>query len=419
MVLELINDKLIVKNVLNDKKENLRRDKLDKRKIIFVTHRYPPALGGMQKQSYELINRIGKELPSEKIVWHNSLTITFFLLWGIKKNLKKIAKLNEIGLIHLNDGLLVLALNSIKKVTSAPILCTLHGLDVVFPSKFYQKFIIQNISNLSGIISVSEATKLECIQRGIPGDKIDVIANGVDKDMAPEKKDPFFINKLEKKLKISLEGKKILLSVGRPVKRKGVSWFMENVVPRLNDEIIYITVGASLKKGSVVHLLLKVLPKRVQELIALMFGVGLDEPCQLKLLRRKELKNKVFIVGKVSYEDLIQFYKHAHLFIMPNIPVEGDMEGFGITALEAAVNGAVVLASDLEGIRDPIKNGKNGFLLQPKNADAWIEKINSLLVNSKGLNETAEKFKEYSLQNFGWDKMTNEYRKLFCSFLSL
>jgi len=394
------------------------RYRLNKRKIIFVTHRYPPSVGGMQKQSFELIEGISRELPSEKIVWHNSLTVAFFLLWGIKRRLKKIVEQNDIALVHLNDGLLVLALDSIKKVTSAPVLCTLHGLDVVFPSKFYQKRFVQNASGLNRIISVSEATKSECIQRGIPGDKINVIPNGVDKDKVPERKKPFFINKLEMILKISLEGKIILLSVGRPVRRKGISWFMKNVMPRLKENIIYITVGASLKKDRFVRFLLKALPKRVRELIALMFGIGLDEPHQLKLSHCEKLKNRVFVLGKVNYEDLIQLYKHAHLFIMPNIPVEGDMEGFGITALEAAVNGAVVLASDLEGIRDPIKNGINGFLLEPENADAWIEKIESLLSNRQRLVKIAEDFKLYSLKNFGWDRMTAEYKKLFSFYLA-
>ncbi|MBN2244851.1 MAG: glycosyltransferase family 4 protein [Candidatus Aminicenantes bacterium] len=390
---------------------------MNKRIIVFVTHRYPPAVGGMQKQSFELIKGISRELPSEMIVWHNSVMVAFFLLWSIKRKLKKIVKQNDIALVHLNDGLLVLALDSIRKVTSAPVFCTMHGLDVVFPSKFYQKRLIQNASDLNMIISVSEATKSECVQRGIPGDKVKVIHNGVDKEKVLEKKDPFFIDKLEMILNASLKEKIILLSVGRPVKRKGISWFIENVMPRLNENIIFITVGASLKKERLVRFMLKALPKRMRELIALMFGIGLDEPRQLKLTRCEKLKNRVFLLGKVNYEDLIQLYKHAYLFIMPNIPVEGDMEGFGITALEASVNGAVVLASDLEGIRDPIKNGINGFLLEPKNADAWIEKIESLLSDRQELVEMAESFKQYSLQKFGWDRMTAEYKKLFSSYI--
>jgi glycosyltransferase involved in cell wall biosynthesis len=48
---------------------------------------------------------------------------------------------------------------------------------------------------------------------------------------------------------------------------------------------------------------------------------------------------------------------------MPNIPVSGDMEGFGLTALEASASGSLVVASDLEGISDAIRDGKNGFLI--------------------------------------------------------
>jgi phosphatidyl-myo-inositol dimannoside synthase len=54
-------------------------------------------------------------------------------------------------------------------------------------------------------------------------------------------------------------------------------------------------------------------------------------------------------------------YAAADLFVMPNIPVEGDMEGFGIVLLEANRAGVPAVASDLEGIRDVIEPGENGY----------------------------------------------------------
>jgi glycosyltransferase involved in cell wall biosynthesis len=51
------------------------------------------------------------------------------------------------------------------------------------------------------------------------------------------------------------------------------------------------------------------------------------------------------------------------------------MEGFGLAALEAAVMGKTVLVSDLEGMKDAIIDGKNGYRIETGNARVWADTI--------------------------------------------
>jgi phosphatidylinositol alpha-1,6-mannosyltransferase len=98
---------------------------------------------------------------------------------------------------------------------------------------------------------------------------------------------------------------------------------------------------------------------------------------------------------------------------MPNIPVPGDMEGFGLTALEASVNRTVVVASCLEGITDAIVDGENGILLEPLKKDLWVAKIEELLDPNTSLKELANEFQSYTVAHYSWDRMVKRYMDLF------
>ena len=64
--------------------------------------------------------------------------------------------------------------------------------------------------------------------------------------------------------------------------------------------------------------------------------------------------------------------------------VPGDMEGFGLVTIEAAVRGTPVLASGIEGIRDAVIDGETGTLLPPQDADRWIEATSAAIADGDG-----------------------------------
>ena len=95
-------------------------------------------------------------------------------------------------------------------------------------------------------------------------------------------------------------------------------------------------------------------------------------------------------------------YNSADLFIMPNISVHGNMEGFGIVAIEAGSCGLPVITSGIEGIKDAVINSKNGWIVGEKNIDGFVKKIKSKKLNSK-------KIKKFVRDNFDWKKITRRY----------
>jgi len=381
--------------------------------VLFITHKYPPSVGGMEKQSYELINGVSKHHKVHTLIWDNKSSKLGFLL-SIPFRVKKILKENPgISLIHLNDGLIAAFSLKLKKITKVPIAVTIHGLDIVFPSKMFQRLVVKRFKEFDAIIAVSRATAEECLARGFDPQRVYYVLNGVDTDMAHIYKKVGFRLKLEKMIGISLSDKKILVSVGRSVRRKGFSWFLNKVLPKLDKDIVYLIIGPTHPNIERVRFLLNLIPDGLAHKISLMFGLGLDEIEIKKALEKPEINSRAFYLGKLPFIDMVQTLKHADLFMMPNIKVSGDAEGFGLVALEAAVCGLPVLASAIEGITCAVVDGENGFLIPPEREDVWVKKITGLLSDSETLKEFGEMAKHYSMSNYAWGKMVDGYITVF------
>ena len=381
--------------------------------ILFITHKYPPIIGGMEKQSYELISRMDKKHQVHILAYEGKGSkLKWFL--SLKRRIKSILRKNPtIDLIHLNDGLMAAACSWLKKYTSIPIVATYHGLDITFPSDIFQKRIIPKLYKLDGAICVSHATAAACRQKGFTQEKIHVVLNGVDHDLADIPIDPEFAPKVERRLNLNLKEKKVIVTMGRAVKRKGFSWFLQNVVPNLNEDVIFLMIGPLNTQLGLWEKIVNGLPGSLRSKLQLMFGMATDVKAITSAIEDERLKGKVFHMGKVSFQDLMQYLSLADVFVMPNIKVEGDAEGFGLVALEASLRGLPVVAAGIEGITDAVREGKNGILLPSGDADKWVKTLNGLLRNDKKLAQMSTSALQSTLADYGWDKMVNGYEKVF------
>jgi phosphatidylinositol alpha-1,6-mannosyltransferase len=385
--------------------------------ILFVTHKYPPTIGGMEKQSFELTSRMAKK---HKVHIHAYRGVGSKVGWflSLKKQIKLILKNNpQIQLIHLNDGLMAAACLWLKKYTSIPVVVTYHGLDITFPSSLFQNKIVKRLHRLDGAICVSGATSIACIDRGFAAEKVYTVLNGVDHELAEIPIDSDFRSAVENKLGIDLHAKKIIITMGRAVKRKGFSWFLRNVVPDLDDNILFFMVGPINTKPGMMERVVNLLPDPIRNKWQLLFGMATDVEAITLALKDPKMTGKVFHLGKVSFKDLMQYLSLADVFVMPNIKVEGDAEGFGLVALEASLRGAPVVASGIEGITDAVRNDKNGLLLPSGDSKVWLDTLNELLKDDTRLASMSASAIQSTLADYGWDKMVKEYEEVFKKIL--
>lgn len=381
--------------------------------ILFVTHKYPPSIGGMEKQSYELTQRMKQHAVVHLLCSEGSESkVRFF--WLLKKRIReKLRQHPGISILHFNDGLAAAFCSGIDDFPGRIRTATLHGLDVVFPNGFFQRRILPRFNHFQSLIAVSHATAQAGIQRGLRPDKITVIPNGVDHDLAFYTPDAAARRHFQARYGHLFQGKPTLVAMGRPVLRKGFSWFLQSVFPELPKDYQLLLIGPFRKKRPFSALLFGLLPAAVRKQVALLFGLPSDEDNLRHLLRLPAHEGRVWHLGKLPFTDILQIMSEAHAFVMPNIPVAGDMEGFGLVCLEANLRGLPVFAANIEGIAEAIQDHKNGWLLPAQDATVWVDALRLLKEDPASVRQFGQQARAYTLENFGWEKMTAAYHAHF------
>jgi glycosyltransferase involved in cell wall biosynthesis len=362
----------------------------------------------MEQQSYELIKgmkskanvHVIKPDPNKSIVW-----FYIFLIWKINAYLKNHP---EIEIIHANDGIIALLCSFINNKSRYQMTCTLHGLDVTWPNAIYQKHLLKRLFTFDKIITVSEATKKECIKRGFPPKILVAIPNGVDHKISLIDIDHHFVENLIEELHLD-EDKKIIVSIGRPVIRKGFSWFINNVLSKLDPDTIYLMVGDLKKKDTWFDWLLRLLPAKWSHQLSLSIGYADDCKSIRNALNEKQFKNRVFHLGKLPFQQMLSVLSIADIMVMPNLSRHGDFEGFGLVSLEANLRSKFVLASKIEGIQDAIHDGQNGLLIESANASSWIKTLQRLFEHPNILDAKGRYAEDFVKDTFSWSTMTNQY----------
>lgn len=92
----------------------------------------------------------------------------------------------------------------------------------------------------------------------------------------------------------------------------------------------------------------------------------------------KKYKIKYLFLGYLDSNNLSAFYKAADVLVLPSI---NRTEAFGMVQAEAMLSGTPVIATDLPGVRMPIKLTKMGIIVEAKKVDQLSQALNNILEN--------------------------------------
>jgi phosphatidylinositol alpha-1,6-mannosyltransferase len=354
-----------------------------KSRILFISRNYPPKVGGLETYSYNLIKEFQAHGSTYKITLSRPIKhVLWFFPYSFFKAFYLIRKYS-IQSVHLCDGLLAPLGVLLKDLTGVKVTVTIHGLDITYKNQFYQSLIPWCIARLDRVVCVSHSTRDECVRRIIPCPNCTVIPNGIRPDqLYLQQSKNELRRKLENLIGLSLDNKKVLFTIGHLVKRKGVAWFVENVMPRLEDSCLYVVAGEGPEQ------------RTIQEIVD-----------------RFNLQGRVLLFGEVSDEDRKFIYNASDIFIMPNITVPDDVEGFGIVAIEAGSCGLPVVASNIQGIRDAVINGNTGYLVEEGDVDGFVGRITDM-------NLDKDQIREIVNSTFDWAKIYKRYHDVFVKLRS-
>jgi glycosyltransferase involved in cell wall biosynthesis len=158
--------------------------------------------------------------------------------------------------------------------------------------------------------------------------------------------------------------------------------------------------GRLKKYKSVDHLLLA-LPRvlaQVPDLRLMIVGEGDDRPRLEQVARDQGVGAAVTFTGFVTEEEKVALLQKMWFKVTTS-----SKEGWGLTVLEANACGTTVLASNVQGLRDAVKDGETGLLYAYGNIDELAEKI-LLLVRDENLRVCLVRNALAWAASFSWDK---------------
>ena len=346
-------------------------------RILFLSRAYPPVVGGIENMNYELSVWLPKIAQVTTIAnTRGKKALPFFLPWVTLQSLWLAPKHD---VIVLGDGVLGMTGYIIKKIfPKKSVVCIVHGLDITFTSSIYQSLWVKRfLPALNALIAVGNETIRVGVRHGIPENRFVFIPNGVDTGKFLHEHSR---NELAQFLGENIDGKHILVTAGRLAKRKGVAWFIRNVLPLLHDNILYLVSGD-----------------------------GADKENILTAIQESGMTHRVRMLGFMDAAARELLLNTCDIFIQPNIRVAGDMEGFGISVIEAISCELPVIASRLEGLQDAIADQESGILVEPENPEAFKNAIEKLLYNDSERIAFGKQARHYVVQHFDWSVISKKY----------
>ena len=364
-------------------------------KSLLVTLDYPPQVGGVAVYYEHLVKEFtngdvlvltvdkinGQKIPEQDGIIRRRLLFKSKLFWPkwlpLLWQIWKITRQNKIKLIQVGQilpiGTAVLILNKFFKI---PYMVYCHGMDVMTAAQCPRKkwLALKILKNAEFIVANSEFTKEKILEYGVRPQDVAVVYPCPNMRLF-RKVTPQEIDAL--KNKYNLRGKKIILTAGRLVERKG------------HD----VVLGA-------LHKLKESVPEAHYAII----GEGPMEGVIKQMIKTLELEDSVTLIGDVSDYDLAAWYESCDVFIMISRQLKNeDAEGFGIVYLEANMFGKPVIAGKSGGVAEAVLDNETGILVEPTDQHEIISAIEKLLKNPEEAKRLGENGRWRVEEEFQWN----------------
>lgn len=183
-----------------------------------------------------------------------------------------------------------------------------------------------------------------------------------------------------------------------------------------SDERVVLFVGKLVPKKGVEVLLDAVasLRRRAVSVRAVLVGGGpLEAPLRARV-RELGIGEAVEMLGWRPNEELPGFYAAADVVCVPSVEDErGETEGMPVVVQEALAAGSLLVASEIAGIPDVVRDGRNGFLVPPGDPEALAEVLGRALgLAGERRRAVCARARDTALDHT-WDRVAERYLEAF------
>jgi glycosyltransferase involved in cell wall biosynthesis len=251
---------------------------------------------------------------------------------------------------------------------------------------FLDSYLIRQVAK---VVALNDLAKESFITIGrVNPNKVVVVYNGVDTE--------FFkptIGVEETRKKYDLEGKFTVLFVGQLSKIKGVEYLIKAADVIINElgykDTLFLLVGP------------------------LTFGT-LEKPINMEemlgYIRQHQLESNIIFTGALPLEEVRRLYVASDIFVLPSL-AEGDP----LVVVEAMASGKPIIGTKVGGILHKVKDGWNGFLIDPADERQLADKIKYLMDHPEERKRMGTNSRKYAEEEFNWRKVAERLSLVYQS----
>ncbi len=236
------------------------------------------------------------------------------------------------------------------------------------------------------VTTICEGLKKDIVARGIDESRVTVIPNAVDAATFRFGTEP----DLELKTRLGLGGSTVLGFIGSFYAYEGLD------------------------------LLIDVMPKLVQEIPSLRILLVGGGPQEKALKSRAEMlgvSDKIIFAGRVSHHAVLQYYSIVDVFVYPRRPMRLTELVTPLKPLEAMALGRIVLASDVGGHRELVRDRETGFLFRAGDLDALLGAIRHVLATRDGWAKIHGSARHFVDTERTWQRSVQRYDSIYGNLL--
>jgi phosphatidylinositol alpha-1,6-mannosyltransferase len=374
-----------------------------KRKILLVTNDLGPRAGGIesfvlgllegvepnsvviltskQKNSepfdQELLEKYGAEVIRDrsKILLPTPRTT--------RKAIKILKKYHATTIWFGAAAPLALMARQLRNAGATNIVALTHGHEVWWAKLPIFRSAIAKISrDVDTLTYLGDFTKNAMLPVISDTSKLVKIAPGIDVNhFSPSEIDLKLIEKYR------LQNRRVIVSVGRLVHRKGQDKLIEAM-----PEVL----------------------KRYPDAVLLLVGQGPIKSMLEKLIRHHGLENHVIFTGRIQFADLPKYIQLGEIFAMPSRDrfFGLEVEGLGIVYLEASACGVPVIVGKSGGAPDAVIENKTGLTVDGTNPTDIAEAVCKLLSDTKLAKQMGDEGRKWVVENWRWEIWSDKFNNL-------
>jgi L-malate glycosyltransferase len=160
-----------------------------------------------------------------------------------------------------------------------------------------------------------------------------------------------------------------------------------------------------------IDVLIEALPLLLRSEPRIQVAIGGEGSLRSRLERRimeLDIVGQIALPGRIPHADVPAFLRSLSIFVVPS-----RAESFGVAALEAQACGLPVVASDVGGLPEVLRDGETGLLVPPEQPQALADALLVLLRDQELRERMGRAGREWVCQRYDWQANVTQMLELY------